>query len=253
MLSKLTFHHKLMFFIFLHIILTLYSVIFHWNFLYLIISFLIAKLFNALGNEIALHRLWTHKSFKTSRSKEYILHFFSTPLLYGSNITYAGIHRTHHTFADTEKDPHITKPWWKVVFYVRNKNFQISNKMISDLVKDPLHRFQHKYYFILNTIILIISLLIFGIVNTGWFLSFIVTYNFIAAGLVNVLGHSPRFGVKIWPSKDNSTNNKFLEYLTWSEGYHNFHHYKPNEYYYATKKGEFDFPGRLIKIFFKNE
>lgn len=213
-------------------------------------AWILAKLFNAIGNEIALHRLWTHKSFKTTKFKELLLHCFSMPLLYGSSITYAGVHRQHHAYSDTERDPHITRPWWKVVFYVRNEKYSIETRLVSDLIKDPYHKFFHKNYFKLNVLLLILLLLVFGIEITGYFLSFNIIYNFIAAGLVNVLGHRPEYGTRPYDTNDNSSNNTFLKWLTWNEGYHNNHHHKPGSYTYALNPGEFDFPALLIEKFF---
>jgi fatty-acid desaturase len=248
MMKKITFHTKLMTLLFLHFLLVIYALLNEWNWMWLLIAWLVSKLFNALGNEAGLHRLWTHKSYKTSRQKEFLLHLFSVPLLYGSSITYAGIHRQHHAYADTEKDPHI-RPWWKTFFYVRNKKYSIENKFVSDLIKDPWHKWVHKNYFKINFGLLFLSLIFFGVILTGWFLSFIIVYNFIAAGLVNTLGHIPKFGQQPFNNGDDSTNNKFLQWLTWNEGLHNNHHYAPGSYTYVMRKGEIDFPAFLIKKF----
>lgn len=252
-MNKISFHHKLLLFLLIHFILMMYVLVSSWSIYMLFVAWIVAKIFNAIGNEIALHRLWTHKSFKTKKWKEILLHCFSFPLLYGSSITYAGIHRQHHAFSDTEKDPHITYPWWKVVFYVRNKNYSIDPKIVADLIRDPCHKFFHKNYFKINVLLLIFLLIAFGIDFTGYFLSFNIIYNFIAAGLVNVLGHRPIYGERKYETKDLSSNNKFLKWLTWNEGYHNNHHYKPNSYTYALNPGEFDFPAILIKYFFINK
>jgi len=247
---KLTFHHKLMLLLSVHFVILVYTLINDFSLSMLFLGLVIAKIFNAVGNEIALHRLWCHKSFKTSRWKEYVLHVFSTPLLYGTSITYAGVHRQHHAYADTDKDPHITRPWWKVVFYVRNEKYAIENKFVSDIIKDPVHRWMHKNYWKVNTALLILSLLTLGITITGWLLSYMVIHNFIAAGLVNVLGHRPEYGSRPFATNDQSANNTFLKWLTWNEGYHNNHHSKPGSYTYVTTKGQFDFPAILIEKFF---
>lgn len=247
---KLTFHQKLMATLAVHLCIMLYVMIGYFSWYMLFFAWIVAKLFNAIGNEVALHRLWCHKSYKTTRFKEMLLHVFSTPLMYGSSITYSGLHRQHHAFADTEKDPHITRPWWKVVFYVRNKDYAIESRLVSDLIRDPVHKWLHRNYFLVNYIILGVLLAIFGIQFVGYFLSFNIIYNFIAAGLVNVLGHRPEYGTRPFDTKDNSSNNTFLKWLTWNEGYHNNHHHKPNSYTYVTKKGEFDFPALLIEKFF---
>ena len=251
-MKSITFHQKLMSLLFIHFVLVSYSMYSTWNWGWLLVIFFISKIFNAVGNEIGLHRLWCHKSFSTQRWKEIVLHIFSIPLLYGTSITYAGIHRQHHAYSDTERDPHITRPWWKVAFYVRNKMYAIENRFVSDLLRDPWHKWTHKNYFKINTALLIIFLITFGPVFTGWSLSFVVIYNFIAAGLVNVLGHKPAYGTRTFNTDDQSTNNKFLQWLTWNEGLHNHHHKNAGSYTYVVNKGDIDFPAFLIeKLFMK--
>lgn len=252
-MKSITFHTKLMSMLAIHAVLVLYAMFTEWNWWYLLAAFLTSKMFNALGNEIALHRLWCHKAFTTSRWKEFILHFFATPLLYGSSVTYAGIHRQHHAYSDTPKDPHITRPWWKVVFYVRNKEYEIENRFVSDVIRDPWHRWTHRHYFKLNLALLVAMLVMFGPFYTGWSLSFIVVYNFIAAGLVNVIGHRPEYGTRTFDTDDQSSNNKFLQWLTWNEGLHNHHHHNAGAYRFTVNKGDFDFPAFLIeKLFMKS-
>jgi len=247
---KITFNQKLLIFIFVHFAISVYTLFTHWSFTLLMFAWITAKIFNAIGNEVALHRLWCHKSFKTTKFKEWILHMFSIPLLYGSSITYTGVHRQHHAYSDTDKDPHITKPWWKVVFYVRNEKYNIETKFVADLIRSPVHRFIHRHYFKINIVLLLTLLAIFGIEFTGYFLSFNVFYNFVAAGLVNTLGHRPDLGTRNYDTSDMSTNNSFLKWLTWNEGYHNNHHHKPSSHTYALNPGEFDFPAWIIEKFF---
>lgn len=234
----------------IHTVLVLYAMTSDWNWWYLLFAYIAAKMFNAIGNEVALHRLWCHKSFTTVRWKEFVLHFFATPLLYGSSVTYAGIHRQHHAYSDTPRDPHITRPWWKVFFYVRNKEYEIENRFVSDIVRDPWHRWTHRHYFKLNIALLIAVLLLVGPLYTGWSLSFVVVYNFIAAGLVNVFGHRPEYGTRTFDTDDRSSNNFLLQLLTWNEGLHNHHHHNAGAYRYTVNKWDWDFPAYLIEKFF---
>jgi|688.fasta_scaffold85553_4 fatty-acid desaturase len=252
-MNKLTFHQKLMGLLLIHFIILVYTFSVKFSIPMFILGMVIAKIFNAVGNEVALHRLWCHKSFKTDKWKEYLLHCFAVPLLYGTSITYTGVHRQHHAYADTDKDPHITRPWWKVVFYVRNEKYAIENKFVSDLVRQPEHKWLHKHYFQINLLILLLFILIFGIQLTGWLLSYMIIHNFIAAGLVNVLGHRPEYGTRPFDTRDNSSNNTFLKWFTWNEGYHNNHHNNAGSYTYVVEKGQFDFPAIIIEKFFKNE
>jgi stearoyl-CoA desaturase (delta-9 desaturase) len=207
-------------------------------------------MFNVLGNECGLHRLWCHKSYKTQPWKEWILHVFAVPLLYGSSIVYAGIHRQHHAYSDTEKDPHITRPWWKAVFYVRNKKHNIEHRFVSDLTKSPIHRWIHRNYFIINAGLLFVMLLAIGPILTGWTLSFMVIYNFLTAGLVNVLGHRPEYGARTFDTNDRSSNNLLVQIVSWNEGLHNHHHHNAGAWDFRVNRHDFDFPALWIKYFF---
>jgi fatty-acid desaturase len=95
-MKPISFHTKLLSMLGIHTVLVVYAMFSAWGWWTLLWAYIAAKIFNAVGNEVALHRLWCHKAFKTARWKEFVLHFFATPLLYGSSITYAGIHRQHH-------------------------------------------------------------------------------------------------------------------------------------------------------------
>jgi stearoyl-CoA desaturase (delta-9 desaturase) len=235
----------------IHFMLFFYAMFMHWSWSFLLIAWLLGKLIGYLGNEIGMHRLWSHKSFQTVRWKECLLHLCAVPLLAGSSIAYAGIHRQHHAFSDTEKDPHQTNSALKTLFYFRNKDVNISPKLVSDLIKCPLHKWLHVNYFKINFVFLIVCLLILGPVYTGWFVSSVITYNFIVIGLVNIYGHRPAYGKRNFDTNDRSTNNFWLQALTWNHGLHNNHHKYPASYRMNVNPKEFDFPGWIIEKFFK--
>ena len=247
---NLTFHQKLMTLLFVHFLLYVWAIIFHWDWQIFLTMFIVHKVWHLLGNEAGLHRLWAHKSFETSRWKEFILHIFATPLLYGTTVTYAGVHRQHHAYSDTEKDPHITRPWWKVAFYVRNKDYDIESKFVKDLVRDPLHRWFHKHYFKINTLLLLIFLAILGPVWTGWILSYIIIHSFIAAATLNVLGHRPEYGKRTFNTADQCSNNWLVQIFSLNEGLHNHHHANPSSWTFMIKKTNLDIGAWIIYLFF---
>lgn len=247
----MTFHQRLMGLLALHLFLVVWAMFTAWSWWYVLLGLAVGKIFNVLGNECGLHRLWCHKSYTTARWKEYVLHAFAVPLLYGSSIVYAGIHRQHHAYADTERDPHITRPWWKVVFYMRNKNYAVESRFVSDLTRDSLHRWLHRNYFAVNVAILTVCLLILGPEITGWTLSFQAIYNFAMAGMVNVLGHRPEYGSRTFETNDQSSNNKLVQFISWNEGLHNHHHRNPGSWDFRVKSGEIDFPALIIERFLR--
>lgn len=235
----------------IHTALLFYAMLTEFAWWYLLTGFALGKIFNALGSECGLHRLWCHKSYKTVRWKEYFLHFFAVPLLYGSSIVYCGVHRQHHAYADTDRDPHITRPWWKMVFYVRNEKYAIENKFVSDLAKDPLHKWLHRNYFKINLFILLVCLICFGPVRSGWTLSFLVIHNFLAAGAVNILGHRPEYGWRTFETNDQSSNNWLIQLITWNAGLHNHHHKNPSSWDFRVNPGDVDVPALVIKHWLK--
>ena len=249
-MKNLSFHTKLMTMLLIHLVLFGYAVTLHWNIWYFIVAWILGKFIGYIGNEIPMHRLWSHRSFKTAPWKEVILHIFSVPLLCGSSIAYAAIHRQHHRYSDTEKDSHPYESYWKTFFFLREGNLDISPRLIADLIKDPTHRWLHEHYFKINSAILLVCLLVIGPVYTGWFVSSVIVYSFVVMGLVNIFGHKPEYGTRNFDTADRSTNNKWLQFLTWNHGLHNNHHRYPSSHRMTTQPGEFDAPAWIIEKFF---
>ena len=246
---KLTFNQKLIGLVLVHCSLMVYAMMtnFRWDFL--LVAYLLAKLFNMLGHEIGLHRLWSHRSFETTKFKEYVLHLFALPILFGSTVIYTAVHKDHHATADTPRDPHLESLREKL-FYIRESNYKIKIKYVTDLLRDPLHKFLHIHYLKLNVLILFLAILIVGPVLTGWFLSFIIVYIWIGGLAINSLGHMPNWGYRNFDTPDNSSNNYILQFMFPGIGLHNNHHAHPNMYNLAITKKEHDMCGWVIKTFF---
>jgi len=78
-----------------------------------------------------------------------------------SPISWSGVHRMHHAYADTSKDPHSPnfKKWYEILFSSwRVKN--IPRKFVKDLYENPRVLFFHRYRFLILLITYIISYLI---------------------------------------------------------------------------------------------
>src|SRR5579875_1443023 len=59
-----------------------------------------------LGVTLGYHRLFTHRSFATSRPVRAVLAALGSMAVEGSVITWVADHRKHHAFTDHEGDPH---------------------------------------------------------------------------------------------------------------------------------------------------
>ena len=246
------YHHKIWLLLCIHIVIFTFTISNQFNILYVVLSYALALVFQWIGNECGLHRLWSHNSYKTTEFKEKLLHIFATPLLYGTSLSYSCVHRTHHMNSDTEKDSHVLTPWWHVVLYIPNQLHPLDQRLCMDLLRDPLHLFIHKHYFKINALLLTMFLVIFGVHITGWTLSSIVVYNFIIGGMINVLGHTKHISSKrVYETKENSLNSKLLQVVTMNQGLHNNHHYSPSSWTFAHNKHEVDIPGYIIKYLLK--
>lgn len=241
----MTFNQKLIGMILIHICITIYAFVVKFDVYLFLLGLFLAKFFNLLGHEIGMHRLWSHNSFKTTKFKEYILHFFYLPMMYGSTIVYAGVHRDHHAHTDTDKDPHL-KSNLDRLFYKRRSDYKLSVKSVQDLIKNPIHKFLHKHYFTINIAILVVGLIVLGPVYLGYTLSFIISYGWFGGLMVNSAGHNPKFGYRNFDTNDNSVNS-YLNFLMPGTGLHNNHHAFPGKYNFAMREGEFDFPALLIE------
>ena len=68
--------------------------------------FAIFYVLTMVGIECGFHRLFAHKSFKTSAFFESLLAIFGSMAFQGPVIWWAATHRRHHQCADAEGDPH---------------------------------------------------------------------------------------------------------------------------------------------------
>lgn len=240
---------KLKFYFFLcsYITLFVYATIVSFSWTALLAGLVLARLIGIIGVDLGLHRYWTHKSFKSSKWFEYVMMFFAVLNLYGSTIMFAGVHRMHHSYSDTDKDPH-SGPWYKVLFYVRRTDWVVPISVINDLARSRMHRWIHKHYFKLHAVLFLLCII--DPIVGGQTIAAIVTINWLGAGAVNILSHSS-LGRRNFNTNDKSTNTWLIQFWSWNEGLHNNHHYRANSYDFAMKPGEVDIPASFIRFLAK--
>lgn len=237
--------YKIKLILLFHHIMVLYGLIYaspYWLFLSIVGWILIVR----IGGEVGLHRYFTHRSFTTSKFKDWILTVLAILNCAGSPLMWVGVHRKHHAKTDTDHDPHGNQPIWRVwsTFW---RPYTIEMKYVADLVKNPTQRFIHQHYFK----IIIFTYIALFLIKWEIAVFFISTSSVIAihsAGMVNSLCH--RFGYRNFETNDKSTNNTLVNWLTLGSGLHNNHHADPMNYSNKKLKNEIDFPGWIIDKFF---
>lgn len=227
----------------------------------LLISFCLFLFHGILGGNIALHRLYSHKSFSTGKIKECFL--LTESVLAGAGIgpiTWAAVHRAHHVNSDTLADPHspyVYNPWVVALglhYFISDKKRKESNiRLPIDLMRSPLLRFVESYYhkIWLSLIIVIWALFDFNTM-IYWLLVPAGIYNVYSNFFINLLGHSPRFpfSYRNYETSDNSANNMILNIFTFGESLQNNHHYNPSSPNNASDKKEYDLTYYIIKYVF---
>ncbi len=194
-----------------------------------------------LGVTLGYHRLLSHRSFSVPKWLE---RFFATCGALSAEfgpIDWVGLHRQHHKFSDTKRDPHNSHRgfWWSHIGWMLEK---VPGKnsvptFSKDLTDDPYYLFLNKYFLLLQIPVGLV-LYHFGgwnYVLWGIFLRLGVVYN--VTWLVNSGNHM--WGDRPHDSGDNSTNNGILAALTFGEGWHNNHHMFPS----SAKQGIY--PGQV--------
>ena len=202
------------------------------------------------GIGLGLHRYFAHKSFITGKYRAWFLLFVSCITGMGSPISWAGTHRLHHKYADTDKDPHCPrhKGIWYILFGFYNKEIKIPYSLIKDLLKSPALVFFHKNYF---KALFLWALLLF--IVGGWkafvfvfCLPVVFMYWATSAGIV--LNHT--LGYRNFETDDKSVNSPLLSLYTLGDGWHNNHHANPDNYNHRYKWWEWDLCAILIDVIF---
>lgn len=231
------------------------------NWWLLLVSYILNLIHLLFANNIGMHRLFCHKTFKTQRWKEVMLAWWTLFLGGRGPIGWSSVHRHHHVHSDKDKDPHspsVLGRWYVILglwgfesgdaFYKRTKI-----RPPRDLMKDPVLLFIEQHYFKIWGLMTVITYLLFGI-NTVVFGLFApaVIYILHANLITNTLSHGFILPgtYRNYVTEDNSTNHWLCQLLTLGEGYQNNHHHNCTTISQATKPGEFDPAAWVVDKFF---
>jgi stearoyl-CoA desaturase (delta-9 desaturase) len=186
----------------------------------------------SLGVGMGFHRLLTHRGYKTPKAVEYFLTFCGLLSLEGGAINWVVTHRIHHANTDADGDPHTPRDgaWWAHIGWILRGTGQqhdehVMRRYAPDLMKDPVHLWMNRLYFV-PLIVSGILLLALG----GWSMFFVGTFLRVTIGLhatwlVNSATHM--WGKRRFETTDDSKNSWWVALLTFGEGWHNNHHAHP--------------------------
>jgi len=184
--------------------------------IHILISYIAYWVLAAIGITAGYHRYFAHGVFKHNPYNpiiETIMLYFG--LLCGgqSPLAWSGVHRIHHAYADTPKDPHSPKymKWWQILFSTWRVK-KIPRKFVKDLYRNPRVMFFHKYRFYILLITYFVALYLYPIVLVYLAATFVLSYLFY--GMLNLFGHNNEGPVNKW----------WINFFAPFEGNHDDHH-----------------------------
>lgn len=188
------------------------------------------------------HRYFSHRAYHAGRFTQFVMAVLGCTAGQRGPLWWAGHHREHHLFSDTESDPHSPAHrgmWYAhTLWFLTRGSFPLRRERIRDWQRYPellwLERFDWVPF-------LALALGMYGLGDwmsvrfpdsgtSGWqmliwgfFVSTVVLYH--ATYTINSLAH--RYGSRRFETRDSSRNNLGLAVLTLGEGWHNNHHRYP--------------------------
>ncbi len=223
-------------------------------FLYLIRMFAITGFY---------HRYFSHKTFKTSRTVQFLFAVLGNSSMQRGPLWWAATHRHHHKHSDHDEDVHSPVVsgflWSHIGWLTSMKNFPTAYKAIPDLSKFPELVFLNRYD---QTVPFAYGLLMLGV---GWLLQILFPSSGVTVGqffiwtfflsttvllhgtlFINSLAHV--WGRRRYATDDDSRNSWFLTFITLGEGWHNNHHRYPHSVRQGFRWWEIDMTYYVLKF-----
>jgi len=193
----------------------------------IISTILVFYIFNIIGISITLHRYYSHKSFEFRYNViKKLFTFISVIMCRGSPIGWVYIHRLHHGFSDTDKDPHSPKHLGFKLFglkHLTNHSDKINKFLVKDLMTEEQLNINKHYLLYVIAYVAILAAVNIQLVYFLWALPVVLVQ--LSQNSFNYIGHM--FGYRNFQTDDASTNNIWLFPFILGDAWHNNHHKNP--------------------------
>ncbi|HEY4611874.1 MAG TPA: acyl-CoA desaturase [Bacteroidota bacterium] len=229
-----------------------------------IVVFFLAHWFSSLFCQtFFLHRYSAHGMFRMSKFWErffYVLTFITQGASFLNPRAYAIMHRMHHAYSDTEKDPH-SPHYFRSMFKMMWRTKEVYINILlgradvdASLEKNcpewkAFDRVVHPWP--VRMVFVILYILFYVQFATAWWLWLLLPLHFIIGpihgAIVNWFGHKYGY-VNYDDTGDLSKNTLPMDFVTMGELFQNNHHKFPNSINFARRLFEFDPTYPIVKL-----
>lgn len=186
------------------------------------------------------HRLFCHQAYKAKAVVRAVFLFFGSGAFQGSALTWSSDHYYHHRYVDDcEKDPYCIGKgfFWAHMGWLLFKESNLTEEdkqRHKTLMNDHLVVWQHKYTIFVGIFSGFILPALIASLWGDWFGGLLIAgvarsvINHHSTFLINSLVHC--YGKQNYSTANSARDNWFAAFLTFGEGYHNFHHAFASDY-----------------------
>ena len=218
--------------------------------------------FSLFFHSFFLHRFASHQMYTTSKHWEktfYILTWIAQGSSFLVPRAYAVMHRMHHTYSDTEKDPH-SPHFFKDIWHMMHHTMLIFRGFLTGK-NLPDAEFTKEYIPMWDRLDKIghhtITRILFGAAYTAFYFYFAPNYWWfillpihfmmgpIQGAIVNWFGH--KLGYSNYDNHDHSKNTTPIGFIMMGELFQNNHHYAKYDPNFAKKWYELDFTYLIMR------
>ncbi len=226
-----------------------------------LLVFAIMYVLTGLGVTVGFHRLFTHRSFKTTKTVRAILAALGSMAIEGPVISWVADHRKHHVYSDQEGDPHSphvdhghglkgalrgllhAHVGWLFIHTQRG----LKTRYAPDLLADPVVSWISRTFLLWVIASLALPFLL-GWLITGTLFGALTGLLWGGAVRILVLHHATYsinslchfFGRQRFKTGDESRNLWWLSVFTFGESWHNNHHAFPTSARHGLGRFQFD-------------
>ncbi len=221
-----------------------------------VVAYIVLTSLTELAITAGYHRLWAHNAYEAHWSVRLLFALFGAMALQNTVLHWSSGHRVHHRHVDdVDIDPYSAKRglWFSHIGWMLRHypSGEVNFDNVKNLTKDPIVMWQYKYYvpiaLVMNFAIPIGLGVIFsdmwGMILLAGFLRIVTTHHF--TFFINSIAH--KWGAQPYTDENTARDNHFFAFLTFGEGYHNYHHIFQNDYRNGIKWWQWDPTKWLIK------